>query len=460
MSEHVRRLLLYGISAARTERYDQARRYLIRASEATDATHAQKADAFVWLAKISDDPKTKRDYLESVIAFEPLNAEARRELAILDGRLKREDMVDPDNVAVKENNTPEATQARRFICTQCGAPIPFAAGKAMLECRYCGHQQSLLESYKNPYSVRENDFVVALATAKGHSVPENVVTYKCSGCQATMLTTGQLSDHCPYCGSPHVIKTDTKEQIIPDGILPFTVSQEQADRHFKNWLRERFKKHHLRTTKMRGVYVPVWVFDITGQLDWRIIQQQNQFNFTRPRRSIFHELQNPDQMLNNGLQRSSESRREPDGSHMFFADGIMVGATHKLPYKLQDIFGTFNTGKVQDFNPAVLSGWIAEQYEITVSDASLIARQKAIKTEWRQVESMARMRSNDNSEIRIIPVSMAVDTFRLWLIPLWFGNFRIDDDPTTYTVIVNGENGAIKGERPKSAIGKWLDELF
>ena len=98
MSDTVREFLVRGIAAAKTngiKDIDEARYYLNRAANASDATFEQRAKAWLWLSQIEDDPVKKRDCLENVLAIDPSDPLARRGLAILDGRLKTEDQVDP-----------------------------------------------------------------------------------------------------------------------------------------------------------------------------------------------------------------------------------------------------------------------------------------------------------------------------------------------------------------------------
>ena len=54
-------------------------------------------EACYWLSEVSDDPTEKRSLLEEILANNFGDARARRKLAILDGKIKPEEIVDPDN---------------------------------------------------------------------------------------------------------------------------------------------------------------------------------------------------------------------------------------------------------------------------------------------------------------------------------------------------------------------------
>src|SRR5512136_897629 len=99
MSETARELLVRGVAAAKTgqaQDKEEARFYLEWVLRIGDATLDQKTTAWLWLSQIEDDPRKKRDCLENVLAADPANGPARRGLAILDGRLKAEDVIDPN----------------------------------------------------------------------------------------------------------------------------------------------------------------------------------------------------------------------------------------------------------------------------------------------------------------------------------------------------------------------------
>ena len=86
MSDEARDLLVHGIAAARARDKEEARYYLEWVLR-TDSDYDEQADAWYWLSTVADDPAEKRDALQNVLAIFPNYPEARRDLAVLDGRL-------------------------------------------------------------------------------------------------------------------------------------------------------------------------------------------------------------------------------------------------------------------------------------------------------------------------------------------------------------------------------------
>jgi len=93
-SDEAADLLAYGVGAAKTKDRDEARYYLEWVLR-LDADFDQQVEAWYWLSTITDDPAEKRNCLESVLAIDPSYGDAGRDLAILDGRLKPDQLIDP-----------------------------------------------------------------------------------------------------------------------------------------------------------------------------------------------------------------------------------------------------------------------------------------------------------------------------------------------------------------------------
>ena len=207
MSESVRTLLVRGIAAAKTGQArdkEEARFYLEWVMRSTDATSDQKASAWLWLSQIEDDPAKKRDCLENVLASDPANVLARRGLAILEGRLKPDDIVDPNKPVepVKPAAIPQPAGVRRYVCPQCGGRLSYVADQRSLVCGYCGNRLQEQQALEQGALVGEEDFTIALATAQGHRWALPVErTLKCNGCGAMFtLPPLQVSGDCPFCG--------------------------------------------------------------------------------------------------------------------------------------------------------------------------------------------------------------------------------------------------------------------
>ena len=90
-------LLRTGIIEAKAKHKDVARRYLDRAIYSL-SDHDELAEAWFWMAQVVDDVKEKRSAVENCLAHDLQHARARKMLAILDGKLKEDEIINPDQL--------------------------------------------------------------------------------------------------------------------------------------------------------------------------------------------------------------------------------------------------------------------------------------------------------------------------------------------------------------------------
>ena len=450
MADNARMLLVRGMAAAKAKEIDEARFYLEWVLR-TDADRQQKAQAWLWLSGITDDPATKRDCLEEALVLDPANVTARRGMAILDGRLDPNEIIDPDRKpTTTREEPPKPVETQRFICQKCGGKMAFMPDGKSLQCEYCGQQQTLFAAINAGAMVQEHDFVVAMATVKGHARPEGMRSFNCQGCGASfMLAPDVLSLNCSYCGSAHVVELpETRELIPPEGLIPLGVPQQEAKRAFQRWLKKKNLKN-VEASPVRGLYVPAWTFDLVGEIRWQC--------FTYRDESASFEVGG----FSMSLSGSSDNRKlaREEGSYPIYEDDILVPATHKLSSDLiiKEV-DHFVLGDVVPYDQAYLADWPAEVYEITVSDASLVARRKVLEKARKFAQTRLNATLGYVKDLQFNTAGIVVESFKLILLPVWVARYR--HQGKTYRVLINGQTGRVRAEAPRNWLQNFLGSIF
>jgi tetratricopeptide (TPR) repeat protein len=396
-----------------------AQRYFERALEVADDNDT-RFKAHLYLSRLQDDPAQKRSHLESALAIEPTHGEARREIAILDGKLKPAEIVDP-NAPTLQTEDPRAVNTDRFTCPNCGGRMVFDGDGRSLICEYCARNQPMSADRVED----EQDFIVAMATGKGHRKPIAMQTFHCQGCGADFLLPPTVkSATCSYCASSHIIRGDARELIEPDAIIPMAFNQREAVRRLVAWVDENKIAPQEKVHPPRGVYLPVWTFDIVGNIPWagRVYRQKRHIPVS--------------------------------GIHPVLLNDLCIPAVKRLPGLMMRLFPEFDFSNAPAYNPRYLSGWPAEVYERTMSDASLQARQQAVKLLRQQIQTQ----QSAVNDLSYDTTAISILSFKLVFVPVWTTSYTVDAQ--RYQLVINGASGEVHGETPERGILDWIGNLF
>jgi DNA-directed RNA polymerase subunit RPC12/RpoP len=437
--EYAESLLRSGIIDAKAGQKDSARRYIERAIYTSNNNdHDVMSEAWFWMAQVTDDPVEKRNALENALSHDMYHARARRALAILDGKLKPDEIVNPDNLPLAPTGNRQA-DADRFMCPKCGGRMVFAPDGSSLVCEYCARNQALGSSKD---AAQEQDFIVSMATIRGHSKPLQEQVFHCQGCGAEfILHPDQMSATCAYCGSPHVVKLENvRELIAPEGIIPHAFNQKHATYQLVQWVESNKLKPVRKVELPRGLYLPIWTFDIGGHIDYtgEIIESENSG-------------------MNMGRQQPNVVRI--NDQYPVFVDDLPIPAARKRARQLAQIIGGFNLKTTQPYDARYLSAWPAVVYDVPMGEASLDARSLAYATIKRGLPNFL----NSVKIIHTSSASMLVESYKFVLVPAWITEISLEGGEAH--VLINGQSGDVTSDLPnKSASGSglmdWLSDLL
>jgi hypothetical protein len=426
---HTYDLFIRGRAAAKSGEKAEARRYLERVLSLYPPEE-ERMEALYWLAEVSDDPKEQRGYLEEILANNLGDARARRKMAILDGRLKVEEIVDPDRMpAASGASAAEGSKggARSFTCPKCGARMVYAPDGMTLTCEYCQAREQI---QSRPSGGEADDFIVAMATAKAQRKPVQTRAIACRGCGSNFLLPPHIiTQTCPYCATPYALEqVEVRQLDAPDGILPFTIDEKRAKQALRDWFLRSKPEQPPKVARGLGVYLPAWLFDVGGQINWT-------------------------------GQIYKEKRTIPvSGARVVGEYGLLVPATKRLGPDLRPAFWQFDLSVIQPFDLRFLADWMAETFTITAADAALEVRQQAQEKLKRQIQTEEIDQAVQNFNMRT--ANMLVESYRLVLLPVWLASYTLGDDPRRFELLINGQTAEVLGQKPDRGLTGWVKSLL
>jgi predicted RNA-binding Zn-ribbon protein involved in translation (DUF1610 family) len=393
-------LLKEGVLHYKVGETSLARRYFERALETADDNLTRLA-ALEYLSRLVDDPVLKRHYLESALAIDLVHPEARRALAILDGRLSPEEIINPDHLPPPAPGN-VTVQMDRFTCPKCGGRMVYSPDGSSLTCEFCARTQPL-----EAEPAAEQDFFAAMASARGHNTAVFMQVSSCQGCGAEfLLPARELSAACAWCGSVHVLRQD-RTLAAPDSILPFTLDQAEAWHRLQAWAKKGQPWAGGEIPAPRLLYLPVWCFTIVGSTPW------------------------------SGQTYRNRQFIPVAGEEMVYLVDMSVPAVKGPSHLFTPLLAGVKFSLAVAYDSRYLAGWSAQVPSVSLANAALEARRLAVA--W--VRQAVDLQNDGIRNLRIETSRLSVDTYRLVLLPVWL--LDIPGRGSSLPVAVNGITGTV-----------------
>jgi hypothetical protein len=69
-----------------------------------------------------------------------------------------------------------------------------------------------------------------------------------------------------------------------------------------------------------------------------------------------------------------------------------------------------------------------------------------------------RVEIHQIKELALSSAGVVIESFKLILLPIWVGSYRYQDEK--YQVVVNGQKGTVRGEKPRGGLRRLLDGIL
>lgn len=336
---------------------------------------------------------------------------------------------------------------QQFKCPCCDGAIEFDSGLQKMKCPYCDSEFELeaLQAYdaelnSQPQENMTWDTAAGAQWAEGET--EGLRVYCCNTCGGEIVTdetTG--ATECPFCGNPVVMRGQFAGDLKPDLVIPFKVDKKAAiaalQNHYKGkvLLPKVFKdQNHIKEVK--GLYVPVWLFDTDADAHVRYKASRTRHwsdsNYRYTETSYYSVLR--------------------AGGIGF--ENVPVDGSTKMDDTLMESIEPYHIEDAVDFQTAYLAGFLADRYDVD-AQASIDRANQRIRQSTEEAFASTVIGYDT-----VMPVSSNIclnnGRARYALYPVWILNTQWNGRKFTFGI--NGQTGKIAGDLPmdQGAFWKWL----
>ncbi len=335
---------------------------------------------------------------------------------------------------------------QEYKCPCCGGAIAFDSTLQKMKCPYCDteFEMEALQGYDAALKgERADDMHWDTAAGSEWSADEakGLRSYICKSCGGEIVgdaTTAATS--CPFCGNPVVMMEQLAGALKPDLVIPFKLDKKAAkaglERHVsgKRLLPKVFRdQNHI--DEIKGVYVPVWLFDTEADAE------------VRYRATTVRTWSDPDY----DYTETSHFLVQRGGSIGF--EHVPVDGSEKMPDALMESIEPYDFSGAVDFQTAYLAGYLADKYDVTAEQSVSRANERVKRSTEQAFERTVQGYESvvtESSSIQLRGGRARYALYPVWLLnTTWNGN--------RYTFAMNGQTGRFVGDLPvdKAAARRW-----
>lgn len=322
----------------------------------------------------------------------------------------------------------------KYKCPNCGGSIKFDAQSGTFRCESCEntYDEADLQKYDDIINNTESTTTGSWSHAGSGAELDGMNSYICKSCGAQIVADeNTAASSCPYCDSPIIMSGALSGALRPDYVLPFKLDKKAAINALNNFYRgkkllpDSFTDQN-KIKEIKSIYVPFWLFNSDVSADIT-------FNATRTRHwsdSRYNYTEINHYVVSRG------------GSISF--SNIPVDASTTMEDSYMDGIEPFDYATMTDFNPAYLSGFLADKYDVSAEDSFERANSRV-----RQSTSdifRSTVMGYDSVSLRSAHIDNGSGSYSYALLPVWIFNTKYKG--TNYLFTINGQTGSVAGVLP------------
>jgi DNA-directed RNA polymerase subunit RPC12/RpoP len=332
-----------------------------------------------------------------------------------------------------------------FKCPQCGAVTAFSVADGGLKCTHCGFYEAPQKEIIGK-GAQQFEFTVETMERAAHGWGESRRALECQNCGAIITMPAKaMTATCPFCASNKVVHHEAPQDILrPRFLIPFGIEPQVCRKLAREWLGNTWMtpKELRKLAKIADfvpIYLPFWTFDAIGSANW-----QAEVGHTKTERYYDHS------------DRAWKTRTktvwywESGHAEVPFDDVLIQGTKHVSRLLLGRI-DRFNLNELVPYEPSFLAGFKAQAYDFPLESAWEESR-----SEMRESTRKACLSQASSTKIRNFSMNLDFndESWRYILLPVYVASYVYRGK--VYQALLNGQNGAISGQRPVDWNKVWL----
>lgn len=337
-----------------------------------------------------------------------------------------------------------------YKCPSCGGAIEFDSHSQKMKCPYCDTEFDLetLKKYDEQLSkeAEQKDDISDWQTDPGKQWQEGETdgmnVYTCKSCGGEIVSdenTGATS--CPYCGNPVILTERFRGALRPDMVIPFKLDKKAAKEAYYKHIKGRpllpkvFRREN-HIDKIKGIYVPFWLFDADVAADAR-------YKATKVRT-----------WSDSDYDYTETSYYSVDRSGNMSFVSVPVDGSSRMPDDLMESIEPYKVADAVEFQTAYLSGYLADKYDVDAQQSTDRARERMKESAQDVLRDTVKGYASvipENTNVRISGGDAKYALYPVWILnTTWRGK--------KYIFAMNGQTGRMTGDLPvdNGAYTRWL----
>jgi len=269
----------------------------------------------------------------------------------------------------------------------------------------------------------------------------------CRECGAALEVAPELrTARCPYCASTSIVeRPPSRDRPRPTFVVGFVLDKKHAEDALRRWTRSRWFAHsgyaRAAIDAMRGVYVPAYLYGAVAHATYSASIGEN-----------YTETQTYTTTVNGRTVTRTRTVvktewRDLSGEHACYLTDVVVTASRGVPNEELEAIEPFDLRALRRYDPAMLSGWIAEEPSRTLEECVTFAHDEAVRGIGEKLGKF--MPGDSHRDLRFVP-RLEHQVVDLVLLPLWTFAVRYAPGRPPARVLVNGQSGKAHGKVPRS----------